>query len=189
MNAKEFAQSLKTQIETLKNEGVDSLGSDNLITYLSGYIENNSDADIELHKASLQKWVEEHKHFHSQRIELFKSVIQAGQSALKTAFLMNGGASLALLTFIGHLSKSPITQGKVPALAESLSTFVLGVIISALATGTTYLSQWFFHGYSSPHQKTGFALNVLAILLGLLSYIIFAIGSYRSYRFFLTFSA
>lgn len=58
---------------------------------------------------------------------------------------MNGGASLALLTFVGHLSGT--NPEKIPAIAASLTVFVGGVLVAALASGTTYLCQWFYaHG-------------------------------------------
>ncbi|SMF96598.1 hypothetical protein SAMN02949497_4004 [Methylomagnum ishizawai] len=185
MNAKEFAQKLKQQIEVLKNDGIESIGTDNLIIYLAEYIESSADADIELQKANLQKWVEEHKFAYSERIELFKSVINSGQASLRTAFLMNGGATVALLTFIGHLSTSEKVSIKIPLLANSLTTFVFGIFIAALATGAVYLSELKFY---SAHRKVGLILNKLAISLGLISYLIFMAGTCMAYNFFLHFS-
>jgi hypothetical protein len=91
--------------------------------------------------------VEEHKNIHAHGVEMFRSVIQAGQNALRSAFLMNGGASVALLAFVGHLSS--VAPKKVPMLAPSLATFVGGVLVAALASGVTYLSQWFYAGKPS----------------------------------------
>ena len=60
----------------------------------------------------MQKWKAQHKNqlaqYNAERaaelsfdIEMFKSVIIAGQAALKSAILINGGATVALLAFIG----------------------------------------------------------------------------------------
>jgi hypothetical protein len=140
---------LRGIVDDLKTKGVESIPSDNLIRYLDERLRDlstsaapPSEATIERYKAELLKWVEEHKNIHAQGIEMFRSVIQAGQSALRTAFLMNGGASVALLAFIGHLSS--VAPQKVRLLAPSLVVFVSGVLVAALASGVTYLSQWFY---------------------------------------------
>ncbi len=56
-----------------------------------------SAVEIERYRANLQNWVESNKHQHEQRLELFRSVITSVQSAIKSSFLLNGGASVALL--------------------------------------------------------------------------------------------
>ena len=192
MDAKEFAQELRDIVDDLKTKGVESIKSENLIKYLDEAVRDlntsaarPSEATIERYKAELQKWVEEHKNVHAQGVEMFRSVIQAGQNALRTGFLMNGGASVALLAFVGHLSG--VAPEKVSALAPSLAIFVSGVLVAALASGATYLSQWFYAGEASWKRRTGFALNIAAILLGLGAYGVFALGISRAYRVFSSF--
>jgi len=160
VDAKEFAEELRDIVADLKTKGVESIRSDNLIKYLDEALHDlstsaarPSEATIERYKAELQKWVEEHKNIHAQGVEMFKSVIQAGQNALRTAFLMNGGASVALLALVGHLSS--VAPQRVAALAPSLAVFVGGVLVAALASGVTYLSQWFYAGDPSWQKKAG----------------------------------
>jgi hypothetical protein len=192
MDAKDFAQELRDIVDDLKTKGVESLSSENLIKYLDEALRDldssaarPTDATIERYKAELQKWVEEHKNVHAQGIELFRSVIQAGQNALRTGFLMNGGASVALLAFVGHMAT--VAPQKIPSLAPSLLVFVVGVLVAALASGVAYLSQWFYGGERSWQKKTGFGLNIAAILLGLGAYGVFAWGMWRAYHVFLGF--
>ena len=191
MDAKDFAQELRDIVDDLKTKGVESIRSENLIKYLDEALRDlntsarPSEATIERYKAELQKWVEEHKYIHAQGVEMFRSVIQAGQNALRTAFLMNGGASIALLAFIGHLSS--VAPTKVSTLAPSLTVFVGGVLVAALASGVTYLSQWCYAGDPSWQKKTGFALNIAAILIGLGAYGVFAFGVWRAYHVFASF--
>jgi hypothetical protein len=191
MDAKDFAQELRDIVDELKTKGVESISSENLIKYLDEALRDistsarPSEATIERYKAELQKWVEEHKNIHAQGVEMFRSVIQAGQNALRTAFLMNGGASVALLAFVGHLSS--VAPERVSTLAPSLTVFVGGVLVAALASGVTYLSQWFYAGERSWQKKTGFALNIAAILFGLGAYGVFAFGMWRAYHVFANF--
>ncbi len=73
-----------------------------------------SDADVphearmESVRAKLTKWVSDHQRKHEWEVEMFRSVIEAGLSALKTFVLINGGAAIALLAFAGHLVKGHV---------------------------------------------------------------------------------
>jgi hypothetical protein len=189
MSAKEFAGQLKQTIEGLKNNGTAAIYCDNLIAYLEEVINSPSpvvtQAELEHYKAQLQVWVEAEKRNHASDLEMFRSVIQAGQNAVKSSFLLNGGASVALLAFIGKLTEEQ--QSKIPAFADSLTIFVTGVFAIALASGVTYLSQWFYAESESWKQKTGFALNMVSIVLGLSSYGFFIWGMCRAYSNFLAF--
>jgi hypothetical protein len=56
-------------------------------------------------------------------LEMFKSVLMAGQTALRTSFLINGGASVALLAFIGNIWDKTQTAIVIKTLANSLGIF------------------------------------------------------------------
>ena len=189
MEASKFAKELRQTIEQLKADGIDEIKSENLIMYLSDAAKDlgSTDAmDMELYKAKLQKWVEEHKSSHAHSVEMFRSVIAAGQNALRTSFLMNGGSSVAMLAFIGHLATN--APSKVQLFASSLTIFVVGVLIAAVASGITYLSQWFYAGNKTWKEKTGFVLNIVAIILGVGSYVVFAYGISEAYDVFNNFT-
>ena len=73
-------------------------------------------------------------------IEELKAVNAAGQSAIKSSMLVNGGGAVALLAFIGHLTTSSETAGTIPTFALSLTIFVLGVWLGGVSAGFTYLT-------------------------------------------------
>ncbi len=103
--------------------------------------------------------------------ENFKSVIVAGQNALKNAILINGGASVALLTSW----KADLLK----LLAAPLLWFVAGVLLDAIATGATYLAQLFYALCGNMRGKafyTGVILHYVAVLLVGASYVTFAYG-------------
>jgi len=188
MNVKEFAIQLKEAIRSIKEKhGVDAIKCDNLLSYLDQIINSpGTDIDqtrLEQYKAELQLWVEQNKVQHAWDLEMFRSVILAGQNALKTAFLMNGGATVALLAFIGKLSDQH--QDKIAIFANSLLIFVTGVLLIVMASGGTYLSQWF---YAKPKcEKVGVVLNIFVVLLGLASYGFFIWGTIVAYKAFIGF--
>jgi hypothetical protein len=74
--------------------------------------------------------------------EMFKSVISAGQVALRSVILINGGAAVALLAFIGSIwDKSTIDNLTIKKLLISMAGFVLGVLLGGVAASLTYLVQ------------------------------------------------
>ena len=113
---------------------------------------------------------------------MFRSVISAGQSALRSAFLMNGGGAVAVLAFIGNLANND--PQRIPSLAPSLTVFVTGVLLVTVASGGTYLSQWFYAHISKRSRYTGHTFNILAIVSAIASYCAFAWGIFDAYTVF-----
>lgn len=127
---------------------------------------------------SFENWLETNKQRHEWKLEGFRSVIQAGQSALKSCILINGGAAVALLAFLGHLVEQKEPAVPVQSLAYAMAVFVGGVFAGGLASGFTYLSQWFF---ADDWDRTGFTLNIASILIGLASLGCFCWGGLLAY--------
>lgn len=190
MTANEFAIQLKTTIEEIKENGTSTIYCDNLIAYLDEVINTPShklgEADLEKYRAELQAWIEKNKEINNSRLEMFRSVITSGQNAIKSSFLLNGGAAFAMLAFIGKLTESQ--QSLIPDFAYSLIIFVAGVLATSMTSGFTYLSQWFYSGDTPLKIRTGFWLNILSILLGFSSYGIFMWGMSSAYTNFISFS-
>ena len=110
------------------------------------------------------------------KIEEFKACAALAQTALKAAMLINGGAAVAILAFMGNIwSKGNVTTG----LTECLWFFTGGIITAAFGAGTAYLAQ---HGFVlskyKNEQKKAIRWRVASIVLIILSYIIFAFGAW-----------
>jgi len=189
VGVKEFATDLKQTIEELKSDGVSDIKCDNLIAYLEEVLKSPTaeltPAELEQYRAKLQLWVEQNKGMQASQMEMFKSVISSGQNALRTAFMMNGGATVALLAFLGKLSDQH--QDKIPVFSSSMVLYVAGVFTITLASGSTYLSQGFYASSKKLQKKIGFWLNLLSIILGLISYGFFIYGTIRAYNAFICF--
>jgi hypothetical protein len=186
---KDFAAQLKKTIEEIKAKGTITIDCDNLIAYLDEVVNSPSPvvspAELEKYKADLQVWIEHNKTTHESNLEMFRSVIQSGQNALRSSFLLNGGAAVAMLAFIGKLTE--VQASKIPVFACSLTIFVIGVLAITVASGLTYLSQWFYAGNLQWKVKTGFWLNIAAIVMGLSSYGVFIWGMCEAYAAFIKF--
>ena len=134
-------------------------------------------------------------------LEMFKSVLETGKVALTTPILVNGGASVALLAFIANISaKSDVGSGVgIPSIAGALMWFVFGVLLAALATGSTYLTQDLHsqaqYSVSNTEVKTTRSTTIFSIPMTTigqcvsvsfvaLAYVFFIVGSLCAYRAF-----
>ena len=86
----------------------------------------------------------EFEHNSKVTLQAFEATIASGQSALKTGVLINGGAAVALLAFLGSTSSrtgsaTPLVHLRL--LSVALLCFGAGVLASAFAAGFVYLAQ------------------------------------------------
>ena len=127
------------------------------------------------------------EHEHQRNAEVFRSVITAGQGAIKSAFLLNGGAAVALLAFIAHLIQTSSEKVEVTDLSFCLLLFGWGTLAVAVASGFTYLTQFAYYSSEEQATKVGDGLNMISIMLVFASYGMFLWGLYATYRAFVTY--
>jgi len=175
VKAKEIVAEMRHVIEKLKASGQSEISCENLIQYLNGLEQSGGngldETKMARYNAELQNWVEQHRYANESSLEMFRSVITAGQGTIKSMLLLNGGASFAILAFIGHLAQ--FDPGKISLFVFPLLLVAFGVFAGGLTSGVTYLSQWFYATDDKWRQRIGFSLNIFAILLGLASYSLF----------------
>jgi hypothetical protein len=74
-------------------------------------------------------------------VKKYDTVVSSGQSALRALLAMNGGATLAFLTFIGQLwEKGTLPRDSVQILVGALQFFIYGTFLAVLAYGTIFLT-------------------------------------------------
>lgn len=112
-------------------------------------------------------------------VEHFKSVIEAGKEAVNASIIINGGAVIALMAFLGNVA-SKLGRVAFVSLAEPLLCFGIGVLCGGVAFGTRYISQFL---YASPKtQSYGHVFNASSWLLTFGAFVGFGVGSILSYR-------
>ncbi len=103
---------------------------------------------------------------------------------MRSFFLMNGGASIAMAAFIGTLATSSQMETKVSGMAAPLGLFAFGTLFASIAFGLAYLSH-FLGGYDrEPKWKSisaGIA-NYSAIMFSIGSMIFFGFGLFYGYQ-------
>ena len=118
----------------------------------------------------------------NRRDEVFyQQVNMQGQAAIKAALLINGGASVAMLAFIGTAINNGTDCALLLKLCSSMRMFIFGVLSVAVASGVTYLA-----GFVNSRGKITLwlVLNIIAVILVVIGYILFAKGSLNAYHAF-----
>lgn len=112
--------------------------------------------------------------------ETYKSLIQIGNGLLRFILIVNGGAALAVMAFIGTIY--PLDNGY-PNVLPSLSSFLIGIFFAGLAHYTAYRTQLKLYQEGQVHSKADssrshtFWLNLSGTFV-IISIIFFGIGAF-----------
>jgi hypothetical protein len=183
MSEKEVLQAIRQAVAATAAQGQAVVTVVDLDRYLANleaaFPETPASLDhLKLAELDQQAAVALHRSIADQKLEMFRSVIASGQNALKTSILINGGAAVALLAFVGHMVASDKAAHLVSAFALPMLLFVAGVCATAVATGLTYVSQALFQ---TGRERGGNVSNGFSIALVIGSYVAFSFGCYRAY--------
>ncbi|HVA11938.1 MAG TPA: hypothetical protein VNF99_01695 [Stellaceae bacterium] len=143
----------------------------------------NEPVDPETRKYLLEveKWKAEYGNFLDWNIESFKALIQFALAAIRGVVLINGGAAIAVLAFLGNVwSKDESIRAAARTMQLPLSFFLSGVAMGVTSAAAAYMAQVFF---THRKNKAGLPFQVLGILLVLGGLIVFVIGSLKAADF------
>lgn len=205
MNIFSFINDLREAIGHAKAYGQDSISIKKLDSYIEE-VEKIAKISKEQSEAEEKEMREEaQKHFENElkiaqlqsdaSLEMFKSVVEAGLNALKSAIIINGGAAVALLAFIGGIIKTTSeNQASISCIGQALLIFTIGVGLAGTATGLRYMTQWCYHDAMDKMYKNktseikkflsgkiGNYLNIFTVLIVIASFIAFFFGGWKSY--------
>ncbi|MBS3911210.1 MAG: hypothetical protein KGZ70_10800 [Hydrogenophaga sp.] len=185
---------IRTALAEVRGSGQTAVDIAALLTFLDS-VEADAPADAEIRKLNHDSQLTQYKAEHERHLayykastdaeqEMFKSVIETAKTALSTSILVNGGATVALLAFLGNLlaKSQPAAAAMQAALNVSIICFALGVLLGAAATGTTYCAQYCYH---RDFRRSAVTFHVLTVVLILSTYIAFASGLIGAYHAFL----
>ena len=116
-----------------------------------------------------------------QALETYKSMISIGTEAIKGLQLINGGAIVALLAYLGQAPNGAALANRVNL---PLGLFVAGLVLATLAFLFTYFTQYFlfnehFEPLAAKANKHELWLR-LTIVVAFLSVTLFALGSFAA---------
>jgi hypothetical protein len=126
------------------------------------------------------------------RIETYRAIITAGQTAIKSAILINGGGAVAVLAFVPSLLQMNLGLG---LFSVTLLCFGFGTLLGAIAAGCTYLAGYHYADAlgeadppNSPAGRSGGRWNKGAMWTVIVSYLLFAVGCVVAFVCFLLWS-
>jgi hypothetical protein len=137
-----------------------------------------------------------HDRSHGLSGALNEATIKAGETAIKTVMLINGGAAVSMLAFMGGLvSQDRVTVKQMTDVSSSLLWFAAGVALAAGALAFSYFTNFGhvklglsrIHTWQHPYVIDGPTTNrwwwlcmifhSLAIVVGVLSLGAFVVGT------------
>ena len=90
------------------------------------------------------------------------AAIEVANLALRTAMLINGGAAIAVLAFVGSLaSRDKVSLQAITQTAATLIWFATGVAVATLSMGLAYFTNLFIAQDATFRQKN-FSASLLA---------------------------
>jgi hypothetical protein len=123
----------------------------------------------------------------------YEAAFKSGQIALRTVVLVNGGAAVAVLFFLGIIA-ARVSVAQISIVASSLIWFVAGITFGLIALTCAYLtnlydanvgtslSQTWQYPYNQPGRYTQYFVRVsrfvhiVAIVAGTASLVLFIVG-------------
>jgi len=182
MESKQVLESINNQLAILKGEGHEAVSIEGLEAYLEDLSSQASDSkEIQLaqYSAQHQSNIEQYKEAKAEWRELFKATVGHAQSAIKLQALVNGGAAVALLAFIGKIWTPDFSANPIASyIPLALVLYCCGVGAAALTQSLTYLSQHFFT-YNG--DKIAEVIRFFAQLTAFSSLALFFIATYVAY--------
>lgn len=173
---------IQSELTKLEKAGHQDVSVKALQEYISKLKDHTSNSQ-EFRKMQFQGNIEKYKEDRAEWRELFKATSTTAHSALRTIILINGGAAVALLAFLGKVWGSTVSHIYLDDFAVALFIFVCGVLSAALSTGFTYLSQ---HCYTYHNDKFGNITRAIANAMAACAYIAFGWGGYVAFLAFTT---
>ena len=155
MQVKNVVATFRAQIADAKANGLTEVSLDSL----SGLVDliekdgqaspegvNESDVQFEKFKAELSAWQGDVQRNHDADMQMLRATIEMAMLAVKSSLLINGGAAVAFLAFVGTAWGNISSISAKSALSSSLEYFAWGVFSAGVASVMAYFSQAGFGG-------------------------------------------
>ncbi|MFM0432339.1 hypothetical protein PQQ75_25235 [Paraburkholderia aspalathi] len=197
MKASDAIKEIQDAVLGAEKSGAKELSIANLNSYLSGILttaierEGAAPAISEAQAAhQLEVWKAQLSAHTAMSTEMLKSTVEAGQTALRSAIVINGGAAATIMAFAGNAITKGQLQAGGPLLSQigsALLWFMVGVGTAGVASGFRYLSQAGY-AHSNGHDAhrgwayMGSGSNIVSIALAAASFAAFFIGGTAAYH-------
>lgn len=184
MEASELIEGFRKQLDAVDAQGSKYLSTDSLRQYLDT-LEKDASASQKDRDRQHAGMLAYSAAKNTLNIEVMKSVLEAGKSALHALLIINGGAVVALLGVFSNILGKKDSELLAQSLALPLLFFGAGVLSGALGFAFRYFSQ---NAYaksfqtSSRSERGGDFFRFLAVFSALGGYLAFGYALFSSYK-------
>jgi hypothetical protein len=152
-------------------------------------------ADLDLDTLNREEAHRAHDALTDFYVAVNESAIKSGDVVLRNCLLINGGAAIAILAFMGSVvTKDPSSHKLLADISRGLIYFAVGVVTSVLGMGLAYVDHFmnwkhatsqkrvWKHPYIEPGDRTAlwgrlkFTVHALAVVAVLVSVSMFVCG-------------
>lgn len=163
---------LRDELAKAKAQGAADVRVDALEKLITGLLDQ-AGLSLEERKLRTQHTLAQYEAQTRSDLEAVRAAIESGREALNALLLINGGAVVALLGFVGAMASKTNGMAVASSMRAPLLRFGTGVLLGALAFGARYVAQAF---YASDMNRWGHAFNFLSIALSIGGYAMFGLG-------------
>lgn len=166
MTTTERVRALRVRLETLRADGNTAVDLDTLDEYLAA-------AELDASEAP--------PIFGARDVSLMEAGLRAHEGSLKSAILINGGAAVALLAFVGNLTTKEPTLARlsVNGFGHAMLVFAGGVLLGGVGQAVSHFIAVF--GLKSKSEWAGWtSIVVMLFILG--AFAAFACGTWEAFR-------
>lgn len=114
-----------------------------------------------------------------QEKEMFRTIFTYGEHAVKSVLLINGGAAVALLAFVGNILARGIRTSLASDYSLPLAYYSFGVLAGSLAMGSSYITQY---SYVHFRQRCGIVWHWVTATLVASAYVCFGVATFLCYE-------
>lgn len=188
MTEKYVIEELRHAINDVEKKGSSIVTTNQLSVALEVLEHEISLAEPERNHSSIEfdqnLTIEKFKAENINALEAYKLINENGRLALRSLFLLNGGAAVAMAAFIGNASQNTVMN--LFTLSAALLFFSVGVLIATIAHGTNFICSFLYGEYSNKKLVfAGHAVNLTTVGLVISGYVVFVFGLYRATQSFL----
>jgi hypothetical protein len=180
MDVREAVGRIRDAVIQVQQSGQQFVAISPLLEFLQS-VELQAPLDSETRKLQHDSNLAQYRAKVDNGIEMLRSVLDTAKTALTTSILVNGGATVALLAFLGNIiGKTPsVPEAMWETLVLSVVFFACGVLAGAIATGSTYLAQYCYH---EDWKRSGIGFHITTIAFVFASYLTFLGGVISAYH-------
>ena len=183
MDVREAIAKVRTALVEVQTSGQQVVAIPALLDFLQA-VEQEAPLDSETRKLQHESNLAYYRAQREHAIEMLRGVVESGKIALTTSILVNGGATVALLAFLGNVlarcASGPVAI-QAP-LVMAIMFFAAGVLSAAVATGSTYVTNYC---YTESWRRLAIGFHILTVALVVGAYVAFLGGMVSAYHAFI----